>query len=99
MLASKVVPTSSGEFTIAPLTLSQVESMFPGDKGPTRMELVLVSLENAGKPTNAEDLKNQVSPRSMRELVAAIMDLTGLEFEPVGEVTAAETLTPTSTAA
>ena len=99
MLASKTVPTSSGEFTIAPLTLRQAENMFPGESGPSRMEVVLTSLRNAGVEADAEALKDQLSPRSIKELVDAIMQLTGLELQPTGEAAAAETPGPTSTAA
>lgn len=99
MLATKTVSTSSGEFTIAPLTLRQVETMFPGDRGPSRMDIILTSLQNAGTDTDAEAMKDQLSPRSTVELVEAIMSLTGLEFQPAGESTAAETPGPTSTAA
>jgi hypothetical protein len=99
MLASKVVPTSSGEFTIAPLTLRQVENLFSGERGPSRMEMVLTALRNTGTEPDADALKDQLSPRSIKELVDAIAELTGLDLAPTGESTAAETPGPSSTAA
>lgn len=99
MLATKPVPTSSGEFTIAPLTLRQVESLFSGEHGPSRMDLVLAALRNAGSEPEVEELKDQLSPRSIKELVSAIADLTGLDLETPGEAPAAETPGTSSTAA
>lgn len=98
MLASKVVSTSSGEFTIAPLTLRQCEQMFPeGSAGPTASALIFQSLQNAGWDRSEDDLKDLLSPRAVKELSAAILDLTGLI--PTGEAMAAESLGATSTAA
>lgn len=102
MLATKTVTTSSGEFTIAPLTLRQVEAFYPADgAAPKVIDLIYQSLLNAGYDPSCgpDSMKDVLSPRSIGELKDAVMDLTGLVPANPGEAPAAETSSTTSTAA
>ena len=95
MLATKTVPTSSGEFTIAPLTLRQVENA----ENFLYLTAISLSMTNAGTPTTEDELKDMLSIRSVKELAEAVMELSGLApIKPGEDQAALETLT-TSTAA
>lgn len=97
MLATKKVPTSSGDFVIAPLTLRQVED----SNNFAYLTACALAINNANPevPCTEDGLKDLLSLRSVKELAEAVMDLSGLAPVKAGEDHAVEETSTTSTAA
>jgi hypothetical protein len=95
MLPLKSVPTQTGEYIIAPLTLRQVEDS--ANFSPKRA--VSLALGNAGNPISEDALSDELTLPALKTLAEAVMELSGLGPVKPGEDLAVEETLTTSTAA
>lgn len=92
MPKTRVVEVDGDSFTIAKPTISAVEEFDAwqaGDKDGRAMDgpldLVVSSLKRAGSTLTIEDLKGRLDMGQVFDLVAAIMDMMGLQRGAKGE--------------